>query len=527
MTVDVQQIDLATLGRSGPELPRKAARVLLRLGGIPIGQVHLPPSAREPHRGILAGTITSAHAERALRMAMARWITRAPDLDGFQLDDALDGVCEDAISQTRPPFNATDPTITVAICSRDRPVPLTRAIEALLPHLGIRDELLVVLNAPSDSAWAIDARRFPSVRVVHELRPGLGWARNRALHEFRSEILLFTDDDCVPDARWVDAHRALFARNPDVDVATGLVEPLSLSTPAQQLFEDYGGFPRNYDRRWISAPRRPAVADIIGNVGEFGAGANLAIRRQLIERIGPFDAALGPGTESGAGDDVEFLFRALKLGSLLAIEPRAAVQHEHRRDIAELEAQIEGWSRGFSCASARSGLAFPEERTALTVLRARIAFLHHARRAVLHPRFRRLALAELRGMRAAAKHYARARETARDLAGRESSPASDAPPVRSHAPSRNDATARAVVAIDDLRGPLRLGRDTAFAACDIRIRGQSHVLTVPVVNGTVGADRLQDAVIPALGHAIIGREWREAIQHTHDYLRRLAARRNS
>ncbi|MBL0172270.1 MAG: glycosyltransferase family 2 protein [Gemmatimonadaceae bacterium] len=91
--------------------------------------------------------------------------------------------------------------------------------------------------------------------MVIEPRPGLAWARNRALLEARSDVMLFTDDDCVPDAGWIEAHRSLYDRNPDIDLSTGPVEPLELVTPAQVLFERYGGFIARYRRQWICAPR--------------------------------------------------------------------------------------------------------------------------------------------------------------------------------------------------------------------------------------------------------------------------------
>ncbi|MBL0171653.1 MAG: glycosyltransferase [Gemmatimonadaceae bacterium] len=223
------------------------------------------------------------------------------------------------------------PSISVVICSRDRPRQLERALRAIAPALRATDDCLVVLNAQAEDVHSYFRERFPFARFVLEPRPGLDWARNRALIEGRSDVLLFTDDDCVPDASWIDAYRRLFDRNPDVDVATGLVEPLELATPAQVLFESYGGFARGYVRRWIHAPRRARVATAVGNVGSYGTGANLAIRRRFVERMGPFDAALGVGTRTGGGDDLEMIFRALKVGALLAYEPRAIVRRASTR----------------------------------------------------------------------------------------------------------------------------------------------------------------------------------------------------
>lgn len=513
----VQTLDLLTSGVEGVETHAEARSVLLRWGGVPIGQV------RRPHGGALTvdRMVTPTHAARVLRLLLARWLAHPPADDDFRVDEAL---CSASHAGMAAPH--TDLPISVVICSRDRPDLLRRALTAIVPLVGDQDEMLVVLSAPAADATSLLLAQFPSVRFVVEPRPGLGWARNRAVIESRCEVMLFTDDDCVPDALWIEAHRRLFANNPDVDLAAGLVEPFAQTTPAQRLFEDYGGFPRNYDRRWISAPRRPTVAGAIGNVGEFGAGANLGIRRRLIAQIGAFDAALGPGTESGAGDDVEFLFRALKSGALLAIEPRAVVHHEHRHELDGLESQIEGWSQGFSCAVARSLEAFPEERLAYTLLRTRIAALYHARRALFQPRVRRLATAELRGMRAAAARYRRARETARHLAGGFSPDGLDAPPPPAPrtAVSAPFATANVTLSPDMLRAPVVLDPAIGWAQCSVRILGEVRALKLPVHHGVVGADRLLDAVVSTFESAAQRRDWATLVQETLQQLRRYAAR---
>ena len=50
------------------------------------------------------------------------------------------------------------------------------------------------------------------MRYVCEPRPGLNWARNRAISEARGEIIAFTDDDVVVDRQWVKALARVFKR---------------------------------------------------------------------------------------------------------------------------------------------------------------------------------------------------------------------------------------------------------------------------------------------------------------------------
>lgn len=486
--IDVRTIEVLAADRNAA-LPRDGnILALLRCGGTPIGQASITLRGLTPPGVVIANALTFAHAERALTLALGAWVRRTGNADAATVTGAFAALREEFADEQSNILSLSPgqsaPRISVAICSRDRPQQLARAVDAVRGTLGPHDELLVVLNAPSDSARSFDRDRFPTVRVVEEYRPGLSWARNRAIAEFHGDVLLFTDDDCVPDAQWVAAHRALFARNPDVDVVTGLVEPLVLDTPAQQLFEAYGGFPRTYTRRWIMAPDQRSIAGLVGNVGEFGVGANLAVRRRVFDSIGPFDAALGPGTICRAGDDAEYLFRALKSGMLLGIEPRAVVRHEHRRSMDALTKQVAGWSRGFACAMARSTLAFPEERNAFSALRLRIGLFHHVRRALRYPKLRQLAITELQEMRGALACYENARVTANRLSAAHSSSTEDALPTRVRHHAAWSATSTHPEA------PLR--RD----------------------DGVVGTDRLEDETVSVMTASMRGNGWRHAIQQS-------------
>ena len=76
-------------------------------------------------------------------------------------------------------------------------------------------------------------------RYVREERPGLSWARNRAIIESRSDVIAFCDDDCVMEPETLRGVAAVLARNPDVDAVTGLVEPLRLGGSSDELFDRY------------------------------------------------------------------------------------------------------------------------------------------------------------------------------------------------------------------------------------------------------------------------------------------------
>jgi O-antigen biosynthesis protein len=312
------------------------------------------------------------------------------------------------------------PPVTVAVCTRDNPGDLDRCLEALcrVEYPGL--DLLVVDNAPATGAThSLVATRYPGVRYVIEPRPGLNWARNRAIVESRAEILAFTDDDVVVDPGWVHALAAAFDREPEAVAVTGLVVPLELETPAQIHFERYGGFGCGFERRsynWVGADS-PVYR---GQVLECGTGANMAFRREIFQRIGPFDPALDAGTTSAGGGDLEMFFRVLKEGYTLVYDPAALVRHRHRREPEQLRSQIESWGTGTMAVLTRSARAYPEERGRLARLAARgLARMARSYLAswIRQPDFpRSLLLAELRGALAGPRRYEQARRQAEEVA---------------------------------------------------------------------------------------------------------------
>jgi GT2 family glycosyltransferase len=307
-------------------------------------------------------------------------------------------------------------SVTVAVCTRDRPEDLARCLDVLT---GVRYpalEILVVDNAPAtrDAHGVVIAR--PGVRYTVEPRPGLGWARNRALAEATGEILAFTDDDVVVDAGWVEALAAVFQEDAQVGAVTGLILPLELETQAQRLFEEYRGFGRGHGRiRATMPPGAGPVAARYGLTGSFGAGANMAFRRRVLDELGGFDPCLGAGTPTRGGEDLEMYFRVLKAGHALVYEPAAVVRHRHRRQMYALIGQMRDHGTSFSSYVVRSAIAYPDERWALARLwawwLAKLGFR------VLVPRrapagiMRRLALAELEGLLRGVGRYRRARRT--------------------------------------------------------------------------------------------------------------------
>ena len=236
-------------------------------------------------------------------------------------------------------------TISVVICTRNRPQALARCLATLQRCSPQPDEIVVVDNAPDAPGAAEICRAIPNVRYCIEPLPGLSRARNRGVREARSAIIAFTDDDVEVAPNWIEGLKAGFV-DPAVTCVTGLVLPSSLRNETAFAFEmDYGGLggsflPRLFGPDFLHMP--PGEAPQVWSIG---AGANMAIRRQAFERVGLFDERLGAGA-TGCSEDSEFWYRLLAAGYSCRYEPAAIVHHEHRASLSELRRQLRDYMRG-------------------------------------------------------------------------------------------------------------------------------------------------------------------------------------
>ena len=236
--------------------------------------------------------------------------------------------------------NCSEKTVTIAVCTRNRPEDLRRCLESLirLPDQG--QEIIVVDSCSSGDATRRVAEIFPNVGYVREEVPGLNRARNRAFAEATREILAFTDDDTVVDDGWPQALARNFSQ-PGVLCVTGLTMPLELNTKAQQWFERYSPFNRGFQRKVYDKKNLHPLA-----AGLAGAGVNMAFRRDLLSQVGAFDEALDAGTPTRSGGDTEIFSRILASGFQIVYDPAALSWHRHRKTWEELQQTIYGYGVG-------------------------------------------------------------------------------------------------------------------------------------------------------------------------------------
>ncbi len=296
----------------------RQALIVVKAHGAPVGCLRLAcPDGRIALETLREAIAADPEINRRLRRAiLMRWLMqRQPEADMRRL------------------------SWSVIICTRDRTEALAKCLDAVVAARVGEGEILVVDNDPSDELTRQLAVRYP-VRYIREPRRGLNWARAAGAAAARGEILLYTDDDVVVDSGWISGVLSAFV-SPRVGAVTGLTLPYELETPAQELFEFYGGHRRGFERRVFDDTVIPAPA-----AGLVGNGANMAIRRDLALTLGLFDCEMDVGTVTRSGGDTYAFYRLLAGGYRIVYTPEALVWHRHRRDDAALRTMLYGYSVG-------------------------------------------------------------------------------------------------------------------------------------------------------------------------------------
>jgi len=319
------------------------ARVLVRFHGESIDCVLLPlANGSIAVKEILLGL--GARPRARLRAHLAQDGFRGTAADVAEVDwTSVDG-CRGKMRE--------EPKVSVVVCTRDRSDILRDCLTRLQRLEYDNLEVVIVDNAPSSHATraVFDEAVSNDVRFRYALEPrtGLSHARNRGLAEATGKIVAFTDDDVGVDAAWVGALVRGFSRRPDIACVTGMVCAASLETPAERFFDAKVSWATSCEQRIYDVATQSAGPLYPYAAGLFGTGANMAFRTSALLSIGGFDEALGAGTRTAGGEDLDIFLRTLQAGYALAYEPSALVWHYHRSSMLGLRRQMFGYGSGLT-----------------------------------------------------------------------------------------------------------------------------------------------------------------------------------
>jgi glycosyltransferase involved in cell wall biosynthesis len=212
---------------------------------------------------------------------------------------------------------AERPTASILIPTLPATAYLDVALASVAPQAVACDaEVIVVCDGPDDATTALS--RSHGARVVTlERSRGLNAARNAGIEAARSELIVLIDHDVEAPPGWLASLLEGVRANPEHELFGG---------PIRARLE---GGPRGCGRE------RPPITTLDEGPEDrdvpFVWGANMAIRRSALERLGPFDGSL-----SGRGDEEEWELRYRAAGGRIRYLARAGLDHRRTAEDARL-----------------------------------------------------------------------------------------------------------------------------------------------------------------------------------------------
>lgn len=214
--------------------------------------------------------------------------------------------------------------ISVVICTRDRHDSIAPAIESVSECDYPAFDIHIMDQSTTDQTRQIVqelaerlASRCPI--IYHHLdKAGLSRAYNAGFRVTDSDLVACTDDDVTVPRDWLSRIADAFDKDPELgllygqvlvpsalreEVARGIIVPALTWQKAERLHVSQRNF-----KVW-------------------GMGANMAIRRSLLDRVPGFDEALGGGGPLRSSQDFDFGYRTYRSGMAILLDPSVQVDH--------------------------------------------------------------------------------------------------------------------------------------------------------------------------------------------------------
>ena len=191
--------------------------------------------------------------------------------------------------------------VSVVIPTFERPNDLKQALSALTDKTNSQPwQIIVSDDSHDDRSRKLVEDQFPSVLWVQGKKNGPAGNRNAGSARASGEWIIFIDDDCIPEPKFVEFYKQAIKYNPEIWVFEGRI------------------FPDRVRKTWAEGCPENSSGGMLWT-------SNLCIKRSLFEELGGFDERF-----TIAYEDVEFAHRLKQSKFRSVFVPEAAVCHPWR-----------------------------------------------------------------------------------------------------------------------------------------------------------------------------------------------------
>lgn len=193
--------------------------------------------------------------------------------------------------------------VSIIIATFKRPDLLRRCLDRLAPGKQTVNsgnyEVIVADDDPQRSAIPVLQDEYPWVTPTYGPSKGPAAARNTAAAFAKAPLLIFTDDDCIPESTWVEGYLEAY------EPGRVIVGKTTCKDGFNSPFEH--------------AP--------VNDKGQQRFGCNLGLSREIFHNMGGFDE----GYLKYGFEDYDFFRRCDQIGLKSVFSHKAAIDHPARQ----------------------------------------------------------------------------------------------------------------------------------------------------------------------------------------------------
>ena len=237
--------------------------------------------------------------------------------------------------------------ISFIICTYNREQYIYECLSRLASNTAKEEWEIILVNNNSTDNTAAECARFAAdykpanYHYFVETQQGLSFARNRGIKEAKGDWFVFLDDDAMVEKDYIANLKKHLTSHHEASAFGGQIVP---------FFED--GEPAwcsKWSMGFVSAIDRGNETHVFPK-NKFPIGANMGIKREVIDAIGTFNTELGrTGNNLLGGEEKDLFFRIHNAGYQILYFPDIAVRHciPGRRTTPEFVAKL-GFGVGVS-----------------------------------------------------------------------------------------------------------------------------------------------------------------------------------
>lgn len=217
--------------------------------------------------------------------------------------------------------------LSVIICTYNRDKYIYTTLEKLAKNnLPFSEyEIILVNNLCTDKTeekcFSFHSQ-YPSVnfRYFIEENQGLSYARNRGIKEAIGDMFVFLDDDAFVDVDYLANLTLRMNEYPDLSAFGGKITPFYESGKEPEWMS-------SWSYSWVSAMDKGDNV-VLFEENDYPIGANMGIKRGVVEQCGCFNVKLGrKQNDLSGGEEKDLFFRLKSKGLKIYYLPNVKVEH--------------------------------------------------------------------------------------------------------------------------------------------------------------------------------------------------------